>query len=701
MSIANELVVDENQTRQNVAVRFDNFLLNSGKAELTGSFESAYRHVNKQTDHSNIVWRIKSLSQRIEIVNKCYDRIKAVAYTQEVMFTSVALRLKDELDLDKTHKAIKSRFKRELPELGRWESLTFQEKVNIEAIVFDAMCAYEKREDELNMMLAELVHQVNSSHEMNRKVTFESALSYYVRKIKPNRSELWNNLTIEQKHADIAPVYEYLSVKCQDPDLSRSNMLNDIKNVLESEGTHVKIKGLLSQLSNYPSLYRDNIKQNFRNMSFDDKIILRENLLKHNRNGVLAGQDKTFRAVKSWIVGNICYSTTDLYALIVKTEPQHVTRTAFANRLKRFAERESETINFTMPFKLSDEQARDLIRKQCTVLPGLIYKITLLNGEFKDHVYIGQTQTYLDSRVEKHIADALKPKNKDSNRLMYRAIRSLNSLSGGMRDHIQIMILEDEIRYSNLCARETYYIEQYWGDKCLNTHPNGNSTSGSAPTVFVTVSTGERMGVSEAIRYEKKLLGIDDRGFDARVTAFRARYINDLGYESNRAFSAAIRAASQGVLKRKSRVGGTKFKCGNEFLTSKQISLELNLKIGPNSAESKLSRLGYYQKSNFKMVNFYKVYQLDVKPYFDGTLKAPTTPPAKKLVPTLSDAFLTRWNINIPNNCAYSSLAKLLTASMGVQIHKGSVMNQAKKSSNGDDTFEEYLNAFLLSKTSQ
>lgn len=692
-----ELVIDVSKTKMHAAEQVRRLLTQEGINVLTDSFNSAFRKLNKVCDHAELRWSDKSVSQRQELVTNCYDKLKSNSFTQELMFNEIAMRLKTELGVIKDHEAIKNWLHRQLPDLPRWESLSFDKKTEAKNFVYDAILAYERSEGQLTVMLGDLVEQVNGNPECKVEVSLKSALNCYNKQVKPNLSKNWRDLTIDQKKKELEAVFQYLSVECQSRDYSQNEMLQEIIAELAKEGTHVKEATLKGHLTKESGVYSGLEKKDFRTMSLSDKLTLKSNLLRLNRNGVMAGRPTYWRQSKKWLVDGVDYTTKSLYALIKYSEKKQVSYGAFCRRLLQFLERAEVTPDFSTPFVITRKNAEDLISKYCSILPGLIYKITILVGDYAGHVYIGQTQTYLGLRVSKHIKDALKQENSESSRKMYLAIQSAEKARCNDNDAYQVEILAEDVAHTDLCDVETQYIKQYWGDKCLNSHPTGNSKSGSQPSTFVVASNGVRMGITDAIRFEKRTLGIKCEKFDRRVTSHRLKHMNR-GVDSDKAFLLAIQDAVDGVDGRKKRDDTTKFKCGSEFLTSDEIREKFNCGNGKDSVESRLSRLGYYSESKSEVVGSHKEYQLDVEPYMNGTIKEPPAPNAKEMIDQLSDKFCLEWSINTKALLSYSQLADVLSQSIEIKVHKTSVSNQAKKSVRSVHSFEELLTSHLRGK---
>lgn len=212
---------------------------------------------------------------------------------------------------------------------------------------------------------------------------------------------------------------------------------------------------------------------------------------------------------------------------------------------------------------MSLEKLQQIAYEKHKVLPGTIYKITILKGKYGGYYYVGVTQAMLVERLMWHKMDAFRPAHANSTRKMHLAIRDAVK-HGSIKDVTKIESLEKEVAVGQLTERETKYIRDYSGDKLLNSTKSGHSVGGRGSTRTVRYNDVE-YGLSEAIRVFAKDNNITEDQFEKFAARLRSNFY------PKHDFASAASSALAGVDGRKSRSDQAAYNVDDTKMTIKDI----------------------------------------------------------------------------------------------------------------------------------
>jgi hypothetical protein len=196
-------------------------------------------------------------------------------------------------------------------------------------------------------------------------------------------------------------------------------------------------------------------------------------------------------------------------------------------------------------------------------LPATIYKIVFIAGKYAGYEYVGATQCLLGERLSWHGIDAKRKKHANSERPMHLAMRDALEYED-ISSVLEIEPLEENVPITQLEERETMYIEQIWGGKCLNSHKKGGSIGGRGSLRQVQYK-GESYALAEACRVAAKdyVLGDGALRFIKRVRGFF--------YGTAASFDEAVEFAVAGESGRKRRSDLLDYNVAGERMTFEDI----------------------------------------------------------------------------------------------------------------------------------
>ncbi|CAK2914565.1 hypothetical protein EDB74_10475 [Vibrio crassostreae] len=491
-------------------------------------------------------------------------------------------------------------------------------------------------------------------------------------------------------HLTTDSVLAHLTIESKKEKRANQTDPTSLKATLERLCDEIKVEGVSVSHGSLENRYRElfNAKKGnkgWRSLSAESKNDRIEQLKKDYGN-----KPPKPLSMKSWQVhidGEIVVLNSREVHSIVKKENKSdcISYQPFCKMMNTIKELDDNSIISKNIIIDIDKLKKAAFEKQKT-LPGNVYKLTMIGGQYDGYIYIGFTQSMLTERLKWHKIDAVRIKNLSSTRKIHVAIHSaiLAAIDSSVTDITEIdskvisklspteiakiELLECNIEINDFKKTETKYIKKFYGDTSLNSTNEGLSHGGRGSTRTVTYNNVE-YGFSEAIRVvakENKILDDDYENFAGRLRRF---------FYQHKDFTRAANEALQGENGRKSRNDQLLYCVDDNMMTINDIVLSEDFPNLTNEDQIKSclrrhGRLGKYAGN----VNVAPILKGEVKPNSQ-------VPDMDAFLKCLTKEQETSLSINKVEIASWSQLAK------AIRFSKSSVNEKAKRFASSPTNF--------------